>query len=79
MRNLKTGFISPQFYVIYDNAFQIVMRDCEDNKTVVKHLYDKLAGSNDAVENVVDQVTVELNFQRVIPIPPLHKEWLSEN
>ena len=69
IRNLKTRFISHQFHVVYDNAFQIVMGGCDSNETVVNHIWDNLAGDLEAIDNIVDQDTVGQNGQRVEPIP----------
>ena len=38
IRNLSTGYISPQYHVIYDNEFQTVMGGFEDNEEVATHI-----------------------------------------
>ena len=42
IRNLNTGFISPQFHVLYDTRFQTVMGGYENNDAVANHIYDSL-------------------------------------
>ena len=48
IRNLTTGFISPQFHVVYDSAFQTVMGGYDHNDAVSNHIWDSL------VENDTD-------------------------
>lgn len=38
IRNLNTGFISPQFHVIYDHKVETVMGGYEDNDAVADHI-----------------------------------------
>ena len=42
IRNLSTGFISPQFHVIYDTKYQTVSGGYEDNEAVASHIWDSL-------------------------------------
>lgn len=38
IRNLTTGYISPQFHIIYDSKYQIVLGGYEDNDTTASHI-----------------------------------------
>ena len=57
IRNLNTGFISPQFYVIYDPQFQTVTGGYENNDAVANHIWDSL-GQDDS-ENVLIEANIE--------------------
>ena len=46
IRNLGTGYISPQYHLIYNNEFQIVMGGFEDNKAVATHIWYSLSSEN---------------------------------
>jgi len=56
IRNLNTGFISPQFHVIYDHKFETVMGGYEDNDAVADHIWNNLMIDENVVDNVLDQV-----------------------
>ena len=43
IRNLTTGFISPQFHVIHDTEFETVSGGYEENGAVATHIWDSLA------------------------------------
>ena len=58
IRNLRTGFISSQYHIIYDNSFHTVMGGDEDNDAIVDHIWSNLVADNEAVEKVTD-TTVE--------------------
>ena len=53
--NLRTGYISPQFHVVYDNSFQTIMGEYKDNKVVVNQIWDSLAHA--IAENVLEQAS----------------------
>lgn len=42
IRNLHTGFISPQSHIIYDNNFHMVHGGYENNEDVLNHSWEKL-------------------------------------
>ena len=70
IRNLTTGFISPQFHVIYDTKFETVSRGYEDNGAVTTHIWDLLA--QDQRTNTLEELTFEQQH-----LPNLHRYWLS--
>ena len=70
IRNLNTGFISPQVHVIYDTRFQTVSGGYEENDAVANHIWNSLAYKES--ENVL----VEANREQE-PLPDLHTDWLT--
>ena len=78
IRNLKTGFISPQFHVIYDHKFETVMGGYDENDAVVDHIWNNLLIDESAVENVVEYVE-NGDVQRVKCVPHVHADWLNES
>ena len=56
IKNLKTGFISPQFHVIYDHKFETVMGGYEENEAVANHVWSDLTADENVVENTVAHV-----------------------
>ena len=46
IRNLQTRYISPQFYVVYDNLFQTVMGGYEDNDAISDQIWSSLVQSD---------------------------------
>ena len=70
VRNLTTGFISPQFHVIYDTRFETVSGGYEDNEAVASHIWDMLA------QHQRENSLVEANLEQQ-PLPNLHRDWLS--
>ena len=69
IRNLRTGYISPQFHVVYDNLFQTVMGGYENNDTISDHIWSSLVQGSD---NVTEQAVAEHE-----PVPPVHADWLD--
>ena len=67
IRNLNTGFISPQFHVIYDTQFQTVSGGYEGNDAVANHIWDSLA-QNERV-NILVQAEREQE-----PLPNIHED-----
>ena len=57
IRNLRTGYISPQFHVVYDNLFQTVMGGYEDNDAISDQIWSSLVVDN--ISNVAQQAEVE--------------------
>ena len=71
IRNLRTGYISPQFHVIYVNRFHTMMGGKEYNEAVINYIWENLMNDLDAVEDVVDPVRETHH-----PILRLHPSWL---
>ena len=67
-RNLRTGYVSPQYHVLYDNKYETVMRGLEDNDAITDYIW----------ENLVDQA-VERSVNTTIHshIPTSHQTWIS--
>ena len=89
MRNLKSGFISPRFRVIYDHKFETVMGGYEYNEAVADHIWSNLIVDKNAVDNAVahaengDDQRVQRDVkngegQRVTRMPHVHADWLNE-
>jgi hypothetical protein len=74
VRHLSTGFISPQFHVVFDNLFENVIRT-SDNDAVVNSICDGLFKRN-------HELYVEDEFDSdgmlVFKPPPLHEVWIDE-
>ena len=67
IRNLNTGFISPQFHVIYDSKYQTVSGGYEDNEVVASHIWGSL------VQNEREDVLTEANIEQE-PLPNVHSD-----
>ena len=67
--NLRTGHVSPQFHVVYDDLFSSVSSDDSQVQIIKQEDWDRLLelGSD---ENLVEGMNPK-------DIPPLHKDWLS--
>ena len=74
IRNLRTGYISPQFHVVYDKKIQTVIGGDENNDVIVDHIWSNLGGEDSMLENVVDPVDTDQQ-----QIPQLHTSWLTDN
>ena len=70
IRNLRTGYVSPQFHVLYSNKFQKVMGGYEHNEAISAHIWDSLAQAD--IEYVLDQANEEQE-----PLPHLDQERLT--
>ena len=70
IRNLTTGFISPQYHVIYDTKFETVTGGYEENEAVATHIWETLA--QDQRSDVLEEARSEKQ-----PMPKLHKDWLT--
>ena len=70
IRNLRTGCISPQFHVVYDNLFQNVMGGYEDNDAISDQIWSSLVVDN--ISNAVEQAEVENE-----PVPQINVNWLN--
>ena len=40
LRNLRTGYVSPQYHVLYDNYFETVMGGLENNYTITDYIWE---------------------------------------
>ena len=67
IRNLRTGFISPQFHVVHDENFETVSRGTTD--TIDLNLW---------VELVQDHRVFYPDDEDAAFIPPLLDDWLDE-
>ena len=54
IRNLTTGYISPQFHVVYDCKFQIVMGGYNYNESIATHTWGSMV-----TENTIEQAQDE--------------------
>ena len=70
IRNLSTGYISPQFHLVYDNLFQTVMGGYEENDAIPDQIWSSLVQGKSV--NIAEQATVEQE-----PVPPVHVDWLN--
>ena len=69
VRNITTGYIFPQFHVVYDNEFQTVIGGYDDNETLAPNIWKTLC--TNSKENAAEDMTS--NDSR---LPRLHKDWL---
>ena len=53
IQNIRTGFIFPNFHVVYDNSFQTLMGGFEDNEAVANLIWEVITQDN--VDNVVNR------------------------
>ena len=67
-RNLNTGFISPQFHVIYNSKFQTVTGEYENNDAVVNYIWDALV--HEETDNILSQAQ-----DKQEPLPYLCHDW----
>ena len=74
--NLQTGFISPQFHIIYDNSVHTVYGRYDGNTAMADHIWDNLYAeeSNNVIENVVDQALDQRINQRERQFPQIHSD-----
>ena len=57
IRNLETGFILPQFYVLYDNRFQMANDGYEDNESISEQIWNVLVQGEEV--NAVERVNTD--------------------
>jgi hypothetical protein len=74
VRHLTTGYISPQFHVVFDDLFKTVNRTGADDQ-VVESICNILFQRNRELyaEDELDEVG-----NLIYPPPPLHEVWLDE-
>lgn len=75
--NLRTGFVSPQYHVVYDDQFSTVSNvgggEFFDDETVLSRVWDRLVEAG--CERIAEQEYDE--FGRLLPLPDLSDDWLS--
>ena len=62
-----SGYISPQFHVLYDWKFQIAMGGYEGNESIATHIWESMVATN--TENVTTQI-----YDNHSTIPNLHQD-----
>ncbi len=74
VRHLSTGYVSPQFHVIFDDLFETVVRN-GDNDAIINSICDGLFEKNQELY-VKDKFNAD--GMLIYKPPPLHKVWLDE-
>ena len=54
IHNITSGYISPQFHVVYDCKFQTVMGGYEANGSIVTHIWESMVAIN--TENIINKI-----------------------
>jgi hypothetical protein len=75
VRNLSTGFVSPQYHVVFDDLFQTVFRS-GDNDPVVDEICNNLFEYN---RDVYAEDEFDSDGNLVYRPPPLDEVWLDES
>ncbi len=74
VRHSSTGYVSPQFHVVFDDLFETVV--CNgDNDAVINSICDGLFKRN---QELYVEDEFEADGMLVYKPPPLHKVWLDE-
>ncbi len=74
VRHLSTGYVSPQFHVVFDDLFETVV--CNgDNDAVINSMCDGLFERN---RELYVEDKFDADGMLVYKPPPLHKVWLDE-
>ena len=76
IRNLETGFFSPQFHIIYDNKFQTIMGGYANNNEVSEHVWNVLVQGDEDNEN---RTVERVHIQQYDNGPQLHADSLTTN
>jgi hypothetical protein len=74
VRHLSTGYVCPQFHVIFDDLFETVVHN-GDNDAIINSSCDGLLERNRELY-VKDEF--DANGMLLYKPPPLHKVWLDE-
>ena len=74
VRNLRTGYVSPQFLVEFDDLFQTVF-SLGDNNIVADTICKQLFGSN---WNIYAKDVFSVDGELIYSLPPSDEVWLSE-
>ena len=72
--HLSTGYVSPQFHVVFDNLFETVIRN-GDNDTVINSICDGLFERN---RELYVEDEFDLDGMLIYEPPQLHEVWLDE-
>ena len=74
VRHLSTGHVSPQFHVVFDDLFETVI--CNgDNDAVVNSICDGLFNRN---RKLYVEDEFDADDMLIYKPPPLHEVWLDE-
>ncbi len=74
VRHLSTGYVSPQFHIIFDDLFETVV--CNgDNDAIINSICDGLF-EKDQELYVKDEFNAD--GMLIYKPPPLHKAWLDK-
>ena len=74
VRHISTGYVSPQFHVVFDDLFETVV--CNgDNDAVINSICDGLFERN---QELYVEDKFDADGMLVYKPPPLHKVWLDE-
>ncbi len=74
MQHLSTGHVSPQFHVVFDDLFETVI--CNgDNDVVVNSICDGLFNWN---PKLYFEDEIDANDMLIYKPPPLHEVWLNK-
>ena len=74
VRNLRTGFISPQYHVVFDDLFETTFRT-GDNDPVIDRICDDLFETN---RDWYAAEEFDSDGQLIYRPPPLADDWLDE-
>ncbi len=74
VRHLSTGYVSPQFHVVFDDLFETVVHN-GDNDAVINSICDGLFERN---RELYVEDEFDADGMLVYKPPPLHKVWLDE-
>ena len=74
VRHLSTGFVSPQYHIVFDDQFETVYSSGEDD-AVVDAIYDRLFESN---SDIYVEPEYDFDDELVYSPPPLDEIWLTE-
>jgi hypothetical protein len=71
---MSTGHVSPQFHVVFDDLFKMVIRD-GDNDPIVNCICDGLFERN---RELYIEYEFDADDNLINTPPPLHDVWLNE-
>ncbi len=74
MRHLLTGYVSPQFHVVFDDLFETVVRN-GDNDAIINSISNGLFERN---RELYAKEEFDADGMHIYKPPPLHKVWLDE-
>ncbi len=74
VRHLSTGYVSHQFHFVFDDLFETVVRN-GDNDAIINSICDGLFERN---QELYVKDKFDANGMLVYKPPPLHEVWLDE-